>query len=94
MNPPTDLERMAALEKGLTPKMRFNILSAREAFNGDYLTRAWMHMREQSALRSRGLSEPVAFHRDRLTSDGISLRNHIMKGQADDQVHGRCDPAD
>lgn len=66
------------LAASLSPKMRFNIVSARALLNGGYGTRAHMHLRELTALRNRGLTEYLTWNRDRLTSLGLEVRNVLL----------------
>jgi len=76
-----EAERIAA---GLSPKMRFNILSARELLNGGYGLRAHMHAREANALIERGLTQYHTWNRDCLTPLGIKVRS-ILLNQGKDQ---------
>lgn len=72
-------ETVEQIAAGMSRKMRFNIASARETFAGDFITRAFMHMREQEALRSRGLTIQHAFNCDRLTPRGLAVRRHLQE---------------
>lgn len=69
----------AAIAAGLSRKMRFNIRTARVTLEGDFITRAHMHMREQCALRARGLTTRHDFIRDRLTPLGLAVRDIIQE---------------